>query len=414
VYIIKTDKSNIAKRNLIIMWSANFLVAASATMVLPFLSIFIETLGDHSEAYVQRWAGFVFGVTFLVAFLISPFWGRFGDQHGYKKILIITGFGIAISLFFMGFSQSVEQLFLARLFMGIVTGFIPTSIALISAQTPKEIAGRTLGTLQMGTVAGALFGPLLGGILADSFGFTYTFVITSVTIALATLLVVVGIKEIRDTEDSGKENRKQYSRKEVLLSISKQPVLMTIMVVSLLIQMANFSVQPILALYVSHLSNSANLAFLAGLAFSATGFGNFIATRQWGNLGDRIGHEKVLLLLLFLASLTFIPQAFATSLWQLVLFRFLFGIAMGGLIPCIAGYIRQATPLSIQGEMLGYNQSFSFLGNVAGPVMGGILAGYFGMSSVFLVTSGLFLISAGILYTSIHHVTKTKKAHIEM
>jgi DHA1 family multidrug resistance protein-like MFS transporter len=265
----------------------------------------------------------------------------------------------------------------------------------------------------MGTVAGALCGPLLGGVLADTFGFTFTFVITSVTIALATLLVVVGIKEIRDTSLE-KENRKEYSRKEVLLIIFKQPVLMTIMVLSLLIQMANFSVQPILALYVSHLSDSTNLAFLAGLAFSATGFGNFIATRQWGNLGDRIGHEKVLLILLFLASLTFVPQALATSLWQLVLFRFLFGIAMGGLIPCIAGYIRQVTPLSIQGEMLGYNQSFSFLGNVAGPVMGGILSGYFGMSSVFFVTSGLFLVSAGILYTSLHHVTKTNKGYVEM
>ncbi|MDJ1630678.1 hypothetical protein QNN00_09130 [Bacillus velezensis] len=39
----------------------------------------------HSGGYVQRWSGYVFGVTFLMAFVISPFWGRFGDKRGYKK-----------------------------------------------------------------------------------------------------------------------------------------------------------------------------------------------------------------------------------------------------------------------------------------------------------------------------------------
>ncbi|WP_202077394.1 MFS transporter [Caldalkalibacillus salinus] len=395
------------------MWVANFFVAASATMVLPFLSLFIDTLGDFSEAYVQRWAGFVFGITFLVAFLVSPLWGRFGDRKGYKKILMFTGFGIAASIFLMGYVQSVEQLFILRLFMGIVTGFIPTSIALISSQTPKEVAGKTLGTLQMGTVAGGLCGPLLGGTLADWLGFSYTFLFTSVAIALATLLVVVGIKEVKLKEPGQKE--KQYTRKEVLSHIVHHPVLLTVMFLSLLIQMANFSVQPLLALYVSHLqSDAANIAFLAGLAFSATGFGNFVATRQWGNLGDRIGHEKVLLGLLICASFTFIPQALAGSLWQLVVFRFIFGIFLGGLIPCTTGYIRQVAPLNMQGEVLGYNQSFRFLGNVLGPVMGGVLSGYFGISAVFIVTSGLFLLSAGLMWYSMSHAnTHTPKTPLE-
>ena len=77
----------------------------------------------------------------------------------------------------MGFVTSVYQLFVLRLLMGLVTGFVPTSLAMISAQTPKETAGKTLGTLQMGQVSGTLFGPMLGGLLADSFGFTYTFLL---------------------------------------------------------------------------------------------------------------------------------------------------------------------------------------------------------------------------------------------
>ncbi len=72
---------------------ANLLMSASMTMIMPFLSLYIETFGNYSDSYVQRWAGYIFGVTFLVAFIFSPIWGRIGDKHGYKGILILTSFG---------------------------------------------------------------------------------------------------------------------------------------------------------------------------------------------------------------------------------------------------------------------------------------------------------------------------------
>ncbi len=399
-----------AKRNLLIMWFANFFVAASATMIMPFLSLYIETFGDYSDSFVQRWAGLVFAATFVTAFFISPIWGRFGDRNGYKKILIITGIGIAVSIFLMGYVDSVKQLFFLRLFMGAVTGFIPTSLALISAQTPKEIAGKTLGTLQMGNVSGALFGPLLGGLLADAVGFQYTFVLTAIVILGAVGLVAIGIKEVRTSETS--TTAKKYTRKEVLIHILRHPVLLTIMLISTLIQVANFSIQPLLALYVTHLTDSSNIVFLAGMAFSATGFGNLLFTRQWGKVGDRIGHEKILTFLLLASSIMFIPQGLVTELWQLVVCRFLFGMAVGGLIPCMTAYIRQVAPLSMQGEVQGYNVSFRFLGNVIGPISGGILSGFFGISTVFFVTSGLFLTGAIILWLSVvrHSQKSTQQA----
>jgi MFS transporter, DHA1 family, multidrug resistance protein len=294
--------------------------------------------------------------------------------------------------------------------MGAVTGFIPTSLALISAQTPKEIAGKTLGTLQMGNVSGALFGPLLGGLLADAVGFQYTFVLTAVVILGAVVLVAVGIKEVRANETS--TTAKKYTRKEVLIHILKHPVLLTIMLISTLIQVANFSIQPLLALYVTHLTDSSNIVFLAGMAFSATGFGNLLFTRQWGKIGDRIGHEKILTILLLASSIMFIPQGLVTELWQLVVCRFLFGMAVGGLIPCMTAYIRQVAPLSMQGEVQGYNVSFRFLGNVIGPISGGILSGFFGISTVFFVTSGLFLTGAIILWLSVvrHSEKSTQQA----
>ncbi|MFS0612085.1 MFS transporter [Lederbergia ruris] len=393
---------SIAKRNLLIMWVCNFLVAASMTMVVPFISLYIETFGDFSSEYVQTWSGLVFGVTFISAFLFSPLWGKIGDKYGFKPILLLTGYGIALSVFIMGIVSNVMGLFFLRMFMGVVTGFIPTSIALISKQTPKNEAGKTLGTLQMGNVSGSLFGPLLGGLMADTFGFQYTFILTSIGVAIASTVVLFGIHEIKQTEEERK-NIKPHTSKDVIKLIFSRKLLIMVMLVALLIQIGNFSIQPLLALYVSDLTKATSVAFLSGMAFSATGFGNLLLTRQWGKLGDSIGFEKVLLILLVLASILIVPQAFVSELWQLVLLRFLYGMAVGGMLPCITAYIRLEAPLDMQGEVLGYNQSFRFLGNVIGPALGGFVAGFGGISSVFYVTGSLFLVGFILLFVSLKH-----------
>ncbi len=326
-------------------------------------------------------------------FFVSPIWGKIGDRFGRKKVLIGTGFGIAISVFLMGYVNSVEALFVLRLFMGLATGFIPASMALIAAQSSKRTAGETLGTLQTGTVSGGLLGPLFGGLIADGVGMELTFILTSAILCVAALLVVFGVKEVL-YEEKG-EKKKHYRSKEVVQHIVKSPMLIMVMIVALIIQMALFSVQPLLALFVNDLTNSPeNMAFLAGVAFSITGLGNLLSTRRWGQLGDKIGHEKVMLILLILSGILFIPQGFVDSLWQLISLRFLFGLAVGGLIPCTTAFIRLSCPVSMQGEVLGYNQSFRFLGNVLGPVTGGMVAASFGISYVFIGSGVLLLLTA--------------------
>lgn len=183
------------KHNFIIILIANFIVAASSTMIMPFLSLYINTLGEFTDSYVQTWAGLIFAATFITALLMSPIWGMIADKYGYKPIMIMNCFGIALSIFLMGYVQNVEQFFVLRLMMGVVTGFIPTSMAFISKHTPKEIAGKTLGTLQMGSVGGTLFGPVIGGSMADAVGFKYTFIITAIAITIAAIIVILGIHE---------------------------------------------------------------------------------------------------------------------------------------------------------------------------------------------------------------------------
>ncbi|WP_142828963.1 MFS transporter [Planococcus soli] len=383
------------KKNFFIIMFTNFLVAGSTTMIMPFLSLYIESLGNFSDEYVQRWSGLVFGVTFVAALIMSPIWGRIADKYGFKPILIINGFGIAISIFLMGTADSVSELFMIRLFMGVVTGFIPTSLAFVSSQTPKETAGKTLGTLQMGSVSGTLFGPVIGGLMADAFGFEYTFLITASIIAVAALFVVFGLHEIKRVK---LKDAHVYAPKTIVSGILSHRLMLNVMIITALIQIGNFSIQPLLSLYVAELTeDTAQVAFLAGITFSATGVGNLLFARRWGRLGDSIGYEKVLGLLLLLAFVFIIPQAFVTELWQLIALRLLFGIAVGGMIPTTTALMRREAPIEIQGEIMGYNTSFRFLGNIIGPMFGGIVSGFIGISSVFIVTGVLFVVAFAFL-----------------
>lgn len=385
------------------MWFANFFIAGSMTMVLPFISLYIETFGNFSSAYVQHWSGWTFAITFVTAFIFSPIWGRIGDLFGRKKILIVSGIGMGISIFLMGYVTSVWQLFMLRLVMGIFTGFVGMSQAFISTQTPKEIAGRVMGTLQTGSITGSLMGPLLGGILADTFGYADTFKWTSISIFISAILVFFTIEKKLAYKEGTKTN---YTSKEVILHIIRHPVLLTVLLISSLIQMAHFSIQPILSLYVSELHGPENLAFFAGIAFSAAGLGNLMMARQWGKIADRYGYVKILIILLFMAGIFYFPGGFVTNLWQLVLVRFALGVTIGGIIPVRIAYIRQEAPIAMQGEVLGYNTSLRFFGNIIGPVMGGLLSGYFGFTAVFISTSLLLILSGVILLAAMYRHPK--------
>ncbi|MFC4023461.1 MFS transporter [Oceanobacillus longus] len=379
------------------MWFANFFVSGSMTMVIPFISLYIESMGNFSDSYVQLWSGLTFAVTFIAAFIFSPIWGRIGDKYGRKNILIISAFGIGISVFLMGFATTIWQLFLLRLFMGIVTGFIPMSQAFISTQTPKEVAGKVLGTLQTGSITGALMGPMLGGALADTFGYSSTFKWVSITIFISGLLVMYGVKEVKLKLSDDKNDYKSYSSKEVLQHIIQRPVLLVVMLLSTLVQIAHFSIQPILSLFVEDIHGPVNIAFFSGMAFSAAGLGNLMMSRRWGKLGDQIGYIKILIVLLFFAGIVYLPGAFVTNIWQLIVLRFLLGVSIGGIVPLRIAYIRQEAPLSMQGEVLGYNTSLRFLGNIIGPALGGLVAALWGFPSVFFITSMLLVLSGVIM-----------------
>jgi DHA1 family multidrug resistance protein-like MFS transporter len=381
------------KINLIVLWFGQFMVMAGMTMIIPFLPLYIQELGITNQDHVAVWAGIIFAGNFITAFLFQPFWGRLADRYGRKMMLIRSGLGMAVVMILMGFSTSVWHLLLLRLANGTISGFIPAAVSLVSANTPRERIGFAMGTLQSGAVAGTILGPVIGGLMANWIGFAPIFYITGSLLLLATLLAALLVKETFDK--AGAAQRPNLSVIKGLQQLRSIPQLPALFAVTFMIQFAILSSMPLIPLFVQEMHGQIELlAFYAGLVGSITGFSNMIASPLLGRLGDRVGPERVLGFALIGAAIAFIPQAMVQNVWQLLAARFFLGLFIGGLLPSVNSLIRQYTPDGMEARAYSFNTSFLALGNMLGPIAGGLLSGWIGIRGIFIIASVLLLINS--------------------
>ena len=119
------------------------------------------------------WVTSAYLLTYAVPLLIA---GRLGDKFGPKNIYQLGLIVFTVASVWCGLSGSIGELVAARALQGIGAALItPQTMALITRIFPPEKRGAAMGV--WGTVAGVatLVGPLLGGVLTDSFGWEWIF-----------------------------------------------------------------------------------------------------------------------------------------------------------------------------------------------------------------------------------------------
>ncbi len=140
-------------------------------------------------------SGFAFGIVYTV--LGFPL-ARAADRH--NRPLIIAGCLAAWSGFtgVCGLAQNFIQLVAARAGVGVgEAGCTPTSHALIADYTPKAQRASALAFYSMGTPIGSLFGLVVGGAMADYFGWRKAFLVAAVPGLIMAVLCAFTLKEPR-------------------------------------------------------------------------------------------------------------------------------------------------------------------------------------------------------------------------
>ena len=395
------------KRNLTVAWVGCFLTGAAFSLVMPFLPLYVELLGVTGHSALNMWSGLVFSITFLFSAMASPFWGGLADRKGRKIMLLRSALGMAIVMALMGFAQNIWQFLVLRALLGLLGGFIPNANALIATQMPRNRSGWAMGTLSTGGVAGALLGPLAGGLLADVYGLRMVFFITASVLFVCFLLTLFCIRE-NFTPVAKKE---MLHAKEVLASLKSPRLVLSLFVTTMIIQVATGSIAPILTLYVRELAgNVGNIAFISGMIASVPGVAALMSAPRLGRLGDRIGPEKILVAALLISVLLLVPMAFVQTPWQLGLLRFLLGAADGALLPAVQTLLVYNTTQQIAGRVFSYNQSFRDIGNVTGPLLGAAVSANYSFRAVFCVTAGIVLFNAFYSWVSLQRPARQRVA----
>ncbi len=378
------------RRNLIVCLIGSFTTIVAMTLLLPFLPLYVEQLGVTDHAAIVQWSGIAYGATFFSAALTAPLWGRLGDRYGRKSMLIRASLGMAVSMSLIGMAQNVWQLVALRLFAGIAGGYASGSVILVATQTPRQRSGWALGVLSSGVMAGNLVGPLIGGALPQLIGIRQTFLAAGAVIFVAFLATTFLIRE------EARPPREKASKGEGGWAAipDKRPII-AMFVTGLLLMVATMSIEPIITVYVAQLvADPGRVTMVSGIAMSAAALGAILSASRLGKLADRIGHWTVIIGCLAVSAVLLVPQAFVTAGWQLVGLRFLMGLSLGGLLPCIASVIRHSVPDRVAGNVLGLSTSAQYAGQVIGPLAGGFVGGHVGMRAVFIGTAVLMAVGA--------------------
>ena len=96
----------------------------------------------------------------------------------------------------------------------------------------------------------------------------------------------------------------------------------------------------------------------------------------------------------------YVPMAFVTNVWELIGLRFLIGIANASMLPAVQAILAKNTPYEVTGRVFSWNQSFQALGNVAGPMIGSVVASQFDYAGVFISTAILVLLNLILVYNN--------------
>ena len=378
-------------------WLAQFLCIVGFAAVGPFFPFYIRELGITDLDQVTLWAGILAAAGAASMALTSPIWGVLADRHGRKIMVQRATFGGAVVLGAMAFVGNVQQLFLLRLLQGMLTGTVSAFMALVATIAPPSQVGFSLGIMQMAVYTGASVGPLLGGLIADQFGYRWVFGITGILLLAGGLLALLLVHE---------NFVKPQGKRPNSLADGARTITHTMPVLGAIVALAGVSLgsatpSPVLPLLVESLQEgAARVNTATGTVYGASAIAGALAAILIGRLVDRRPARGIMLACAAGAVVAYASQALAPSYSVLVAANFLTGFCGGGLMLSANSTLARAAPKEQQGAIYGMSNSLGSAGAALGPMLGAAVATSWGLRAPFAAAAFLLaLVAVWVAYS---------------
>ena len=379
-----------SRPNFFLIYLSAFVGVIAFSMVFPLLPIYAKQFAASSTTI-----GMLVGSFALAQLLSSPFWGILSDRFGRKPIILIGLLGLSLSFLVFALTANLATLFISRFVQGLFSGAVmPSSRAYIADVTSKKDRIKSMGRIGGAIALGVIFGPAIGGFLAQGslvLPFFVASAVATLNLALMFFFLPESLKEKRDYKIGIRLAWLSFPQILKGLKGALMPMFVLAFIWSFAISNNQLNV-PLLGIEKFHLETAAiGIGFgLMGVISLVTQF--FLLTPITNTLGR---HKTIvgglLLMAIAFAAMPFLPAI--TPLFYLAMATA--GLGSAVVRPIITALISLETK-EPQGITMGTSNAFESLGRLLGPLLGGLLLGLFGFQTPFLF-SGFIIVAVLIL-----------------
>ncbi|MFJ7697662.1 multidrug efflux MFS transporter NorA [Lysinibacillus fusiformis] len=354
-----SKKQNIT---LAILLSNLFIAFLGIGLVIPVLPTIMNEL--HISGSVVGYMVAAFAITQLI---VSPIAGKLVDNIG-RKVMIVAGlFIFGLSEFLFGLGRSIEVLFISRMLGGVSAAFImPAVTAYIADITTLSQRPKALGYMSAAISTGFIIGPGIGGFLAE-YGTRVPFYAAGVLGLVAAIFSLVLLKEPSRAGD------KEDTPSSILGSAKRvfSPLYFIPFILIFVLSFGLAAFESLFSLFVDH-----KFAFTpSDIAIIITGSGIVGALAQlllfdW--LTKKMGEINVIRYSLILSAVLTFAMTIVNHYFAILFVTFFIFVGFDLIRPAVTSYLSKIAG-NEQGFVGGMNSMFTSLGNIFGPILGGIL-----------------------------------------
>ncbi|WP_017736863.1 MFS transporter [Pseudomonas sp. CBZ-4] len=353
----------------------------------PFWPVHLRGMTDSdalfSFASIAVYVGPMLGIL-----LTSAFWGRIGDRHGHKLMMIRALVGLTLTQLALALVSDIWAILLLRFLQGACAGYIaPAQAYGVSIEAPARRA-RLFALLQISTNVGSLLGAVLGGLILDHATFFWINLSAAALCAVCTLIAALTLPDVPPQKKTVTVSSAVVWRGSALLPLL---AVMGILLLARLLPQTSF------ALYVSSTFNVSNA--WVGLCYGLLALGFILSATTWArhfegrSQADSLQRIAWVVLgciaLTALAGITRNPLVFALG-------YLVWGVLLGATTPVLMALISKTADGTSQGHVLGIAQGTAQFASIAGISLGGLLSQVFGLAYTYLfvcVAYGLALLA---------------------
>jgi DHA1 family multidrug resistance protein-like MFS transporter len=356
---------NPSKRNLYILTFTLFVVMLGYGIIIPILPFYIESMDAGGTELGLLMASYA-----VMRLICGPIWGSLSDRMGRKPILLIGISGYVITMLWFGLATELWMLFAARILSGILSSATaPTTMAYIGDSTPEKERGGGMGLLGAAGGVGTIFGPVLGGFLANTSLSTPFFVaaglaLLSLVLAAVFLPESLPVAERKKKEDGGKllDLKSWWG---ALFSPIGSLLLLTFISTSGLMIFANVFGLYTLDKFDFGPNDVGVMMMVLGLVSALTqGLLAGPATKRWGD-------TMVIKVTLVGTAVGFLLMLLANDYLTILLATAFFALMTALQVPALTSLTSRRATIP-QGIAMGLSNSFVSLGRIVGPIWGGV------------------------------------------